>query len=287
VSRQINLFILLFSLYGVYGTAQSQSTTDAMGSRIQNMERLLNQSSGARQVLGSSNGEAMAKREQALALWQQAREKMDQGARDEASALLNRSVKLMFEAIKAATPASMTEDKKKVDYGKRKESVTALRAAFNRIADETGDSEARRLVDQQLSHLIARADGLLATGDYSGAQVEIDKAYHLLKVSIEAKRAGQTLVRSLQFESKEEEYLYEIDRNDTHLILIDLLVDEKSKSENTRKEMDKFVEQAIQLRQQADAYAEQDEFVAAIELLEQSTRQLLRAIRITGVYIPG
>ena len=251
------------------------------------MEKLLNESSGARQVLGSGNDRAMARRKQALLLHQKAREKLDQGARDEASVLLDRSVKLMFEAIKAATPASMTEDRKKIDYGKRKESVAALRDAFNRIAGETGDSGDRRLVDQQLSQLIARADVMLARGDNSDAQVEIDKAYQLLKVSIESRRAGQTLVRSLQFESKEEEYLYEVDRNDTHMLLIELLVDEKSKSEDTRKKMDKSVEQAVELRQNADAYAEQDEFVVAIELLEQSTLQLVRAIRIMGVYIPG
>jgi hypothetical protein len=287
MSRRIYPFILFFSLCVVYGTAQSQTTMDSVDSRIQNMEKLLNESSGARQVLGSGNDRAKARRNQALLLYQKAREKLDQGARDEASVLLDRSVKLMFEAIKAATPASMTEDRKKIDYRKRKESVAALRDAFNRIAGETGDSGARRLVDQQLSQLIARADVMLARGDNSGAQVEIDKAYHLLKVSIESRRAGQTLVRSLQFESKEEEYLYEVDRNDTHLLLIELLVDEKSKSEDIRKEMDKSVEQATQLRQNADAYAEQDEFVAAIELLEQSTRQLVRAIRIMGVYIPG
>jgi len=251
------------------------------------MGKLLNESSGARQVLGSNSDEAKVKRNQALTLYQKAQEKLDQGARGEASVLLDRSVKLMFEAMRAATPASLTEDKKRIDYGIRKESVAALRDAFNRIADETGDSKAKRLVDQQLSQLIAQADVLLALGDSSGAQVEIDKAYHLLKVSIESKRAGQTLVRSLQFESKEEEYLYEVGRNDTHLILIDLLVDEKHKSEDTRKAKDEFVEQAMQLRQHADAYAKREEFVAAIELLEQSTQMLLRAIRITGIYIPG
>ncbi|MDH3222038.1 MAG: hypothetical protein OEO19_21120, partial [Gammaproteobacteria bacterium] len=73
----------------------------------------------------------------------------------------------------------------------------------------------------------------------------------------------------------------------THRMLIDLLVDEKSKSDYTRKEIIKFVEQANQLSQQADAYARQNEFEAAIELLEQSTRQLVRAIRTAGIYIPG
>ena len=160
-------------------------------------------------------------------------------------------------------------------------------AAFDRIADESGDKESKQKVNLQLAELVDQADALLARGDNSAAQVELDKAYHLLKVSIESKRAGQTLVRSLQFESKQEEYLYEVDRNDTHRMLISLLVDEKSKSDYTRTGINKFLEQAGQLRQQADAYAAQDEFVSAIDLLEQSTRQMVRAIRSAGIYIPG
>lgn len=279
---------ILFSLmFGYCSPSQSQTTSDSLSSRMQNMERLLNESSGARQVMGSGNDEAISKRAKALELYSQASEKVRAGERDDASALLNRSAKLMFEAIKTSTPSSMLEDKKKVDYGKRKESVAALREAFDRIADENKDREAKRQVNQQLSKLIASADALAGQGDNNGAQVELDKAYHLLKVSIESKRAGQTLVRSLQFESKEEEYLYEVDRYDTHKMLIDLLVDEKSKSDYARKEIIKFVEQASQLSQQADAYARQNEFEAAIELLEQSTSQLVRAIRSAGIYIPG
>ena len=287
MSRLVYIPLLFSVLFGYCGLSQSQTTADPLSSRMQNMERLLNESSGARQVMGSGNDAAMSKRAKALELYRQAGEKLSAGARDDASALLNQSAKLMFEAIKTATPLSMLEDKKKVDYGKRKESVAALREAFDRIADESKDGEAKRQVNQQLSKLIARADALVGQGDNNGAQVELDKAYHLLKVSIESKRAGQTLVRSLQFESKEEEYLYEVDRNDTHKMLIDLLVDEKSKSDYTRKEIIKFVEQANQLSQQADAYARQNEFEAAIELLEQSTRQLVRAIRTAGIYIPG
>ena len=44
-------------------------------------------------------------------------------------------------------------------------------------------------------------------------------------------RSGDTLVRSLNFASKEEEYRYEIDRNDTHQMLIKVLVEISQKIE--------------------------------------------------------
>jgi tetratricopeptide (TPR) repeat protein len=251
------------------------------------MSKLLNDSSGARQVINSSNSGAKQKRQKALKLFQQASEKLNNGANDDATELLNQSAKLMFEAIKMSTPISMTEDKNIINYGQRKESVIALRDAFNRISDENHEEDSKLKVNRQVEQLITKADGLLNKGENAKARTEIDKAYHLLKVSIESIRSGQTLVRSLKFETKEQEYLYEVDRNDTHSMLISLLVDEKVNTDNVKKKVIKFVEDAGILRQQADAYAADDAYEIAIELLEQSTKQLVRAIRSAGVYIPG
>jgi uncharacterized protein (UPF0332 family) len=163
----------------------------------------------------------------------------------------------------------------------------ALRDAFNRISEENHEKENKLKVNNQLIKLITQADAFLENSENAKARTEIDKAYHLLKVSIESIRSGQTLVRSLQFETKEQEYLYEIDRNETHSMLISLLVDEKNKTDKVKKKILKFVEEARLLRQQADAYATEDAYDIAIELLEQSTKQLVRAIRSAGVYIPG
>ena len=185
------------------------------------------------------------------------------------------------------SPVSLTENKNIKNYAQRKQSVIALRDAFNRISDENNDSETRLKVNKQLEQIITRADQLLAEGDNTTARIEIDKAYHLLKVTIESIRTGQTLVRSLQFETIEEEYHYEIDRNDTHRMLISLLVEEKENSDYTREQINKFVAQAKLLRQQADAYAGDGAYELAIGLLEQSTKQLVRAIRSAGIYIPG
>lgn len=274
--------IFLFTLLA--GSAELQA---AAVDRLPNIGRLLNQSSGARQVINSSNSDALKKRQQALDLYRKAQEKIDSGDEAAATDLLNQSAWLMFDAIRLATPTSLGEGKKIDNYAQRRESVIALQDAFNRISDENHETEVRSKVNDQLSALIGQADNLLQQGKNANARIEIDKAYHLLKVTIESIRSGQTLVRSLHFKSKQEEYLYEIDRNDTHSMLVGLLVDEKSKSEAIKNIVSEFVGQAQLLRQQAEAYAAQDEHEQAIEILEQSTRQLVRAIRSAGIYIPG
>lgn len=269
------------------GGAAAQSQQPEAADRLANMEKLLHQSSGAKQVLGSGNAAARAKRQEALEAYAAARQQMKQGNNESAAALLDRSTRLMFEAIRISTPSSLAEDKKIDNYGRRRESVMALRDAFNRISDENRETETRARVNAQLDTLIASADGLLQKGDNNAARIEIDKAYHLLKVNLEAVRSGQTLIRSLQFASKEEEYLYEIDRNDTHRMLVGLLVDEKQSSNATRQKIVEQVEQARGLRQQAESFAGQGEHQQAIDLLEQSTQKLVRAIRSAGIYIPG
>ena len=282
----LKLFLLI-TILAVYGPAQSEVSNDLIASRLHNMSKLLHESSGARQVINSVNSEAKEKRRQALELYQQASVKFDNGANDDATKLLNQSTRLMFEAIKMSTPASLTENKNIEYYAQRKQSVIALRDAFNRISDENNETKNNLKVNKQLEQIIKRAEQLLAEGDNTTARIEIDKAYHLLKVTIESIRSGQTLVQSLQFETIEEEYHYEIDRNDTHRMLISLLVEEKENSDYTREQINKFVAQAKLLRQQADAYAGDGAYELAIGLLEQSTKQLVRAIRSAGIYIPG
>ena len=282
----IKIFLLI-TLISVHGIVHSQASKESISNRLQNMSKLLNESSGARQVISSTNSEAKQKRQEALELYRQANERLNSGANAEATILLNQSTKLMFDSIRMSTPTSVIEKKKIINYGERRQSVIALKDAFNRISDENHEQESKLEVNKQLEKLINRADKLLKNGENARARIEIDKAYQLLKVSIDSIRSGQTLVRSLQFETKKEEYLYEVDRNDTHSMLIALLVDEKNKSDSTRKGIIKFVEESKVFRKQADAYAEDGAYEIAIDLLEQSTRQLVRAIRSAGIYIPG
>lgn len=276
--------ILTLTLVAANGNAFAQATVEE---RLANIDRLLNQSSGAKQILDSGNRDALDKREQAMNAYRQAREIIAAGDERAAAEQVDQAARLMFEAIRLATPPSLGKNKQIDNYGARRESVISLQQAFNRIAEESRDSETRDRVSRQLGVLIERADSLLQRGQNSQARTELDKAYHLLKVSIESIRSGQTLVRSLQFESKQAEYHYEIDRNDTHSMLVELLVGEQRRSVTTQQKIVGFVAEARLLRQQAENFASQDAHEQAIELLEQSTRQLVRAIRSAGIYIPG
>ncbi|MBF0384039.1 MAG: hypothetical protein HQL69_23740, partial [Magnetococcales bacterium] len=112
-----------------------------------------------------------------------------------------------------------------------------------------------------------------------------DEAYITAKLEIEKLRRGDTLIRTLHFDSPEEEYHYEVDRNNTHQMLVKMLLE--SKSESTKKRADKFVVKATELRKKADKLAASKKYKEAITTLEASTKELVRAIRVGGVFIPG
>jgi hypothetical protein len=97
-------------------------------------------------------------------------------------------------------------------------------------------------------------------------------------------RSGDTLVRSLNFANKQEEYKYELDRNDSLQMLYKVLIEQKG---NANPMVVAQVKKAQDLRGAAEAAAARADHVEGIRLLEESTGQLVRAIRSAGIFIPG
>ena len=70
-------------------------------------------------------------------------------------------------------------------------------------------------------------------------------------------------------------------------MLVQVLFAEKMEASPMRATAESFVSKAAALREDAEVAAGKEEYVEAIELLEESTKELIRAIRSAGVYIPG
>lgn len=282
------LRIILISSFFAFSSVVSAAPYQN-DSRVKFINKLINISSGAKQVLKSDDAAVKVLHSEAKALLVQAQQQFEMGEKSKgsASALLDRSAATMFKAIRLASPKSIGDHKLEADFKKRKSSVTALGQAFKRIAKEQERETDSEQVNQQLIGFEEEADKLMRAGKIVEARAELDKAYHLIKISIESMRGGQTLVRSLNFATPEDEYHYEIDRNNTHKMLVKLFLSEKKVSAYGKKMADKSIKEANKLRAIADREARAKQFSKAIKLLEQSTKQLVRAIRSSGIYIPG
>ena len=257
--------------------------------RLTSVEKLVTVSSAAKKIQSSNKPEALAKRNEAIELFEKAKSLHDQGNIAEAEKKLTQATQTMFQAVRLVELDKSIIDKHHEDFNSRLETINALCQAYDRIRDEKGlppasESELYPLVQGKLK----QAKVLETQGDYVKGRAVLDEAYVAAKVAIEHIRGGDTLTRSLDFKSKEEEYDYEIDRNDTHKMLVDVLIREKmDANSNIQNMVNKHMDAAINLRQKAEKQAAGGDYDAAVQTLEESTKEIVRAIRSAGIYIPG
>lgn len=256
-------------------------------SRIAAVKTLLNNSTAARQIEASGNARALERREAARAIHRQAEEAFRSGELDRSSRLLPEASVLMFEAVRQAAPERVVQGKAASDFEARMESVKSLLAAHKRISSEKPDAERSAETSRAIEHLMGEARRMADAGRIEEGRNSLDQAYLVAKASISSMRSGDTLVRSLNFATKEEEYRYEIDRNDTHQMLIKVLLGGRANIPGSETRMRTFVDRSAQLRTQAESAAGKAEYAVAIRFLEDSTTELVRAIRNAGIYIPG
>jgi hypothetical protein len=289
----LSLFVSLALTIGLLPAASGQSKTPkfshdraSVTSRMENVRRLVTTSSGAERIKASGDSKAIALQAEALAAVDAAERSLKQNDVDAASAQLHTATEKMFEAIRLIGGGSDATDKKQRDFDDKAKSVDVLLTAIERIAPEkNGGGRSARATE--IRRTAAEAQRHADAGDLTKARRVLDQAYEEAKAELETLRDGDTLVRSLNFASKEEEYHYELDRNDTHKMLLKVLLEDQARSPVAAKQLDDFVTKAAKLRTQAEGEAKSKAFANAVRTLELSTKELQRAIRSAGVYIPG
>jgi hypothetical protein len=281
---------LLATLVSLPAPAQVQApqaapTREGVQRRLDSVKTLIETSSAARQVDAAGGDEAAQRRERARALHQQAVKAYEAGDYAAANGLLDQAAREMIGSVRKSEPEQVTGDKKRRDFDNRLESVKALQDALKRVTSEkkagAQSAEAAHRVDQLVAEAVKQRDA----GKIDQGRVTLDQAYYTAKVAVQNLRQGDTLVRELKFESKEEEYRYEVDRNDTHQMLIKVLVEGKDGSLDPMVRA--RVKQAEALRREAEELASKKDFEGAIKKLDDSTRELVKGIRAAGIFIPG
>jgi hypothetical protein len=193
----------------------------------------------------------------------------------------------LFDGVRQAAPQQAATPKQRTDFDVRLESTRALLDAQKRIAAEKNAGPRAGELSQRIEVLVAQAEEMARGGRMAEARRTLDEAYMAVRAAIGGMRGGETVVRSLNFATKEEEYHYEIDRNDTHRMLVDVLLKDKRGTATIDSMVDQSLKTAADLRRDAEQQASRKDHAGAVKTLEDSTRELVKAIRGAGVYIPG
>lgn len=266
--------------------AAGPPTREQMQQRLLSVGTLVTQSSGARQIESGNNIDAKLQLTKARELHSQAKAQLEVGDAEAAHKLLYAAQRTMMEAVALSSAEQTHARKDRSDFDNRRESTRALLDAGRRIATEKGAGPRNAELMARIDATVGEADRLAAAGQIGDARRTLDQAYGAARAAVSGLRGGETLVRSLHFASKEEEFHYEIDRNETHRMLITLLLQDR-RGGSIDVMVERALEASARLCRQADEQARQREFDAGVKSLEDSTRELQRAIRAAGVFIPG
>lgn len=279
----VPVFLVLAVL--VSGTALAQAgDDDPLAKRVAMVHTLLYDSSAAKQIMSDGSEPALAKRREAIRLYEAAESGGDIETR---RSELNQAVATMYEAVALVKNGARGDEKALRDFRNRKSSLDALLAAHERIMDEKGKSQLHTLLLAEIEEDANKTEALLAEGKVAEARVHLDRAYEVTMLSVEHAREGETLTRELKFDTPRDEYAYELDRNDTHRMLVTVLLKDKLENEHTRNRVSGFLEAADRYREAALEHEGAGRFQDAISALELSTNELVKVIRGAGVYIPG
>ena len=268
----------------VLANAAQAQDREQLERRLKSVGTLIEASSASRQIESSGEAIARERRNNARLMHRDAAILLQAGDEPGTKRLLDLATREMMNGVRLARPEQVNGAKNKRDFDARLDSARALLTAQQRITQEKGSGAEALDAARRIEALIQEAERMAAAGQLEAARPLADRAYLTARVSIETMRRGDTLVRSLQFASKQEEYEYEVDRNDTHRMLIQVLL---ADGKETTASMREFMKKSGVLRGEAEALAKQGDHEAAIKSLEESTRELVRAIRAGGIYIPG
>jgi hypothetical protein len=222
------------------------------------------------------------------ALYKKSELSVQQGDYEIGNNLLNEIVRIITSITRKESRVTNDQTKLLRYYNERKATIDALMNTFDEITKNEKVSHKsleprRRMIDDLLN--LAKSN--ITNGEVSGAIVNIDKAYEVaIQITIEV-RDGITLIRELKFETAKDEYLYEIDRNESHYFLLDITVREKKPSAKMLLAIQKLRDESDGLRADADKEAKSENYESAIDILNKSTKNLIRAIRMGGNFIPG
>jgi len=264
--------------------AADVDSTDELAPRVAMVRTLLFDSSAARRIEASEDEPAKLKRQQAISIFEEA---IVPGDIDARKAKLNDAVALLYASAALVSDNSGSDQKYRQDLDRRQRSLDALLVAHERIMVEKGTADEHTSLLADIDADIRAVETLLSANKVDQAREHLDRAYEQTRLSVEQSREGETLLRELKFETPEDEFQYELDRNDTHRMLLTVLLQEKMKNERVKERVHAYVEEADKLRERATDQARDQHFDEAITLLERSTAEIVKAIRGAGVYIPG
>lgn len=255
----------------------------AVYNKIKFFSWLVNDSPTVDRIMKSSDSSAVEQLSLARALLDQAQAEYDDGELLLADKKISLGLKQMTSVSRKIKDDDRVESARKEHFQELKQHIESFYDAFERVAREKNNETVDAMLDRnKLKMIMQRADTHYQEGQLALANHELKQAADIVDMALRDARHKDVLLHELNFDSIEDEYIYEIKRNDSYLMLIKLLQEKQNVSEASRQFVNKIVSVNEQVIKEAEAYAAKGDKVSAIRILEKSTDKLSRALRMSG-----
>jgi hypothetical protein len=247
------------------------------------LDWLVNDSPVTKRIEISNDAQAKQQLQRSQEMWEQAVEHNEKGEYDLAEGHINQGLKLMTELSRKVKDEDRVREARVDLYKQVKRHVDMFVVAFDRVADEKGENQVKDSLDRdQLDKITSKAEMAYENDELALANHLIRRAADMVDAALSDARHADVLLHELTFESLEEEYAYEIDRNESYMQLIDLMQKKTAPSQASADYVQKMIDENTKLRQQADVLVSQGNIQQGILVLENGTDKLSRALRISG-----
>jgi hypothetical protein len=285
VSRLCLVMIAIVLFSG--GSVFAASNVDRYGSiynKIKLLDWLVNDSPVTKRIESSDDDQAKQQLQRSQEMWEQAVEHNEEGEYELAEGHINQGLLLMTELSRKIKDEDRVRQARIELYKKIKGHVEMFVVAFDRVSEEKGENHVEGMLDRtELDSILSKAQSAYEDDELALANHMMSQAADMVDVALSDARHEDVLLHELTFENLEEEYAYEIDRNESYIQLIDLMQNKTSPTQASADYVQKIIDENAKIRKHADILVSEGNLEQGITVLENGTDKLSRALRLSGV----
>jgi len=293
LSRMVIASVLLTSVtFLLYEESEAEYTvnnnanlarSNAVSRKVDLLGRLVQNSSAAARIENSDNDDAKALLQQARSAWENAVIKLEVMNIDQAEISAKEGLIIMTRASRAVADTARLKNERLARYKQLRERIDSFTDAFQRIESEKQESISYLLDMENIEKTMNQAEKLAKENNYTEANKLLAGAADSVELALAKARHKETLLHELKFNSLEEEFAYEKQRNHSYMLLADLIKKKKKVEEKRLQEFQSSLDENEKMRRKADDMARNGNIEGAIRALENGTQNLARTLRASGV----
>jgi len=279
-----SVFIAIVLMY--CGSAYAETDTDrfnALYNKVKLLGWLVNDSPVSKRIENSDDTQAKQQLIRSQEMWQQAVEHSEKSEFELAEVHISEGLKLMTSLSRMVKDEDRVKQARIDLYKQVKEHVDMFVTVFDRIAQEKDEQNVREMLDRkELNAVMSEANSAFEDGELVLANHLLRQAADMVDNALSDARHEDVLLHELSFENLEEEYAYEVSRNESYVMLIDIMQKKSTTSQASASYVQNMIDANEKLRQQADELFSNGKLEQGITILEKGTDKLSRALRISG-----